>query len=302
MIALAASGKATEPMLRMGEQFVQRGFEVLLLVAALVIAHQVLFLLIRRVNKVVVKNAGHDAPDVKKRADTVASVLKNVASVAVLGLGIVLVMEVMGVDVAPFLAGAGILGVALGFGAQSLVRDVLSGVFILSEHQISVGDTVMVAGVTGTVEQVRVRSLRLRDLEGRVHYIPNGEIRMVANLSQGAARFVVDIPVPADKDPAEALSIVRAAVQAFGAQPAQRALLLDPPETLGYEALGAGQNTIRVVARALRQDGQIVRELRYAVIVALAARGIQAGATAAATTSPPAVLTGSAAISGGASQ
>jgi len=262
-----------------------RGFLLLAVVVGFLLVHQLLLLIIRRIKALVVRGAGIEHPEVKKRADTLASVLKSTSTVFLAGLTIFFILEILGVDVRPLVAGAGIIGVALGFGAQTLVRDCLSGVFILAEHQIAVGDQVMVAGVTGTVEKVKVRALTLRDQEGRVHYIPNGEIRVVTNLSQGVARFLVDVPIPANADQALALAALLDAARTFAADPKNRSRLIEAPEVLGFERLGAGQNTIRLAVRALRPDGAVARELRYAALRALAGHGIIAGGTTSESTS-----------------
>jgi small conductance mechanosensitive channel len=157
----------------------------------------------------------------------------------------------------------------------------VNGVLILAENQIAVGDTVQVAGVTGVVERVQVRSVTLRDGEGRVHYIPTGEIRVVTNLSRGVAKFLVDIPVPADADAALALASLLAAAREFAADPAIRGRMVNPPDVLGFERLGAGQNTIRVVLHALRNDQALMRDFRFTALRALAAHGIHAGAASA---------------------
>ena len=266
---------------------IDRGFLLLAVVVGFLLVHQLLLLIIRRIKALVVRNAGVEHPEVKKRADTLASVLKSVSTVALAGLSVFFILEILGVDVRPLVAGAGILGVALGFGAQTLVRDCLTGIFILAEHQIAVGDQVTVAGVTGTVEKVKVRAITLRDQEGRVHYIPNGEIRVVTNLSQGVARFLVDIPIPANADQALALAALLEAARAFAADPKTRGRLIEAPEVLGFERLGAGQNTIRLAVRALRPDGSVARELRYAALRTLAAHGIIAGSTTAEPFEPP---------------
>jgi small conductance mechanosensitive channel len=272
-----------EPLARF---LLDRGVLLLVVLVALLVVQQLAFLLIRRISRFVAREAGADRPEVKKRADPGASLLKSVTNVILILFGVVFVLEILGVDVRPFLAGAGILGVALGFGAQSLVKDCLTGVFILAEHQIAVGDSVAIAGVTGTVDRVTVRSVTLRDAEGRVHYVPNGEIRVVTNLSQGVARFLVDVPIPAQADAALALATLLEVARAFAADPARRGRLLETPEVLGFERLGAGQNTIRMAVRALRQDQALARDLRYAALRALAAHGIVAGSTAAETAEP----------------
>jgi small conductance mechanosensitive channel len=263
-----------------------RGVLVLVVLGALFVAQQVLFWLIRRLSRFVVRGAGTENPDVKKRAATVASLLKSVTNVVLIVLGLVFTLEILGVDVRPFLAGAGILGVALGFGAQSLVKDCLTGLFILAEHQIAVGDQVLIAGVTGSVERVTVRSVTLRDMEGRVHYVPNGEIRVVTNLSEGVARFLVDVAIPATADPALAMATLMDTARQFAANPSYRGRLIEPPEVLGFERIGTGQNTIRITVRALRQDGAVARDFRYAALRTLAAHGIIAGSTDADTMHP----------------
>jgi small conductance mechanosensitive channel len=262
-----------------GTFLLDKGGLLLAVVIGFLLLHQLVRLLIRRLSQIVVRQAGVDHPEVKRRAATIAQVLKSVSNVLLIALCLFFSLEILGVDVRPLIAGAGILGVAVGFGAQSLVRDCLSGMFILAEHQIAVGDTVTVAGVTGVVETVKVRSITLRDPEGRVHYIPNGEIRVVTNLSQGVARVFVDVPVPATADPALALATLFECARAFATEPANRGRLIDAPEVLGFERIGAGQNTIRLAVRSLRHDAGIARELRFAALRALAAHGIIAGST-----------------------
>ena len=262
-----------------GSFLVDKGGLVLAVILGFLLLHQLLRLLIRRLARVVVRRAGVDHPEVKRRAATIAQVLKSVSNVLLIALCLFFSLEILGVDVRPLLAGAGLLGVAVGFGAQSIVRDLLTGVFILAEHQIAVGDTVTVAGVTGVVEVVKVRSITLRDPEGRVHYIPSGEIRVVTNQSQGVARSFVDVAIPATADQALALATLLNCVRAFASDPASRGRLIDAPEVLGFERIGAGQNTIRLAVRSLRHDAGVARDLRFAALRALAAHGIIAGST-----------------------
>jgi len=275
---LVQAGKDAGPVWRF---LVEQGLLLLIVLVTLLVLQQLVFFFIRRINRFVAREAGSEHPEVKKRAATVSSVLKSTTNIGLIGLGVVFVLEILGIDVRPFIAGAGIAGVALGFGAQGLVKDALNGMFILAENQISVGDTVQVAGVTGVVERVKVRSVTLRDGEGRVHYIPSGEIRLVTNLSQGVAKFPVDVPIPAGADAALALATLLGVARAFADDPVTRGRLLDPPDVLGFEQLGAGQNTIRITLRALRHDQALAREFRYAALRALGAHGIHAGGTSA---------------------
>lgn len=281
---LPAEGTAFGPLVRF---LFDRGALLLGVIVGLALAQQLVYLVVRRIARFVVREAGPDRPEVKKRADTISSLLKSAANVLLIGVGLMFVLEIAGVNIGPLLAGAGIVGVALGFGAQSLVKDCLSGLFILAEHQVAIGDVVSVAGVSGAVERVTVRSITLRDFEGRLHYVPNGEIRVVTNLSQGAARFIVDVPIPAGADGAAALAALVGAAREFAVDPAVRGRLLEPPEVLGFESLGAGQNVVRLTVRALRSDMPLARALRARAVAGLAAVGIAAGATSAGVAEAP---------------
>ncbi len=193
----------------------------------------------------------------------------------------VLVVERLGVPLASLVAPATVAGVALGFGAQRIVQDILAGFFIITERQYGFGDLIRISnfgamtGVTGTVEDVTLRITRMRTANGEVVIIPNGQITQVTNLSRDWARAVVDIPLPASAD----ISRVNAVLQAVGkdvyADTTLRPLLLDAPTVMGVESIDVATFSIRVVARTLPGKQFVVgRELRARIATALREEGI----------------------------
>jgi moderate conductance mechanosensitive channel len=198
-----------------------------------------------------------------QRAQTLGSLLKSIASGVIFGIVFVMILSELGVDIAPILASAGILGIALGFGAQSLVKDFLAGIFMIFEDQFGVGDSIDLATVSGTVEAVTLRITRLRDVNGTVWYIRNGEILRVGNQSQNWARTVLDIPVA----PATDLTQVRAALQEVAHElwidEDFTGVVLEEPEVWGVQALTAEAMTVRVTLKtAPLSQWRVAREMR----------------------------------------
>ena len=180
------------------------------------------------------------------RAETVSVVLRSLATATIGTFAAIYILGILGLDLGPLIAGAGLAGAALGFGAQSLVRDFLSGFFMLVEDQFGVGDTVDVGEATGTVEQVTLRVTRLRDIDGTVWHVPNGEIRRVGNMSQEWARALLDVAVSPDADLEAAAQVIKASADAIWASPESADDVLGEPEVLGVQYLGPDAVTIRV--------------------------------------------------------
>jgi small-conductance mechanosensitive channel len=212
-----------------------------------------------------------------QRAETIGAVLRNVIAVVIWSVAVITVLSELGVNLAPLIAGAGIVGVALGFGAQSVVRDFLSGLFMLLENQYGVGDVVDLGAATGTVEGVSLRTTRLRDLDGVVWHVPNGQVLRVGNKSQQWARALVDIPIAYDADLDRALEVIREVAAALPADAALGELLVDAPTVLGVESLAPERVVLRIVARTRPQEqAPVAREIRARVKAALDAAGIAA--------------------------
>src|SRR3984885_6263681 len=212
----------------------------------------------------------------KQRVRALGSILRSIASITIFSIASVVILGDLGINLAPLLASAGVVGIAIGFGAQSMVRDYLAGIFMLVEDQYGVGDVISIGHATGTVENVTLRVTRLRDVSGIVWHIRNGAIEQVGNESQGWARAVVDYPVPYEVDLGEIRSLLTEAAQALWDEPDWRVVLLDPPEVWGAQEISGKEVTMRIVAKTapLRQ-WEVERELRARVKSALALAGIR---------------------------
>jgi small conductance mechanosensitive channel len=205
----------------------------------------------------------------KQRGATVSSVLESVSTGVIFTVAILMALSELGANIAPLIASAGIIGVALGFGAQSLVKDFLSGVFMVIEDQYGVGDVTDLGDATGTVESVGLRVTRLRDVNGTVWYVRNGEIIRVGNKSQGWARAVVDVDVGYGEDITRVKQVLLDAANALFAKPENRAMIIEPPEVWGVEALSADAVVVRLVVKtAPLQQWKVARMLRETIKVA----------------------------------
>jgi small conductance mechanosensitive channel len=250
---------------------------------------RLLFLIAGRIEHWILR-LGHHSAHAKQRALTLGSMLRNLITVLVVGGVVIRILAIFGWNVQPLLAGAGILGVALGFGAQSMVRDMIAGVFIIAEDQFGVGDLVEVQGRIATVEDLTVRSTTLRDFHGHQVFVPNGEMRIVVNRSRGWSRLAVDVPVPAGQDLDRALQLCSQVAEKMNSEPEWRDRLLDDIDVWGVENLGPSDAVIRLVVRA--QPGpsapETARELRRRIHAALTAAGIRSAPTLApAAANPP---------------
>jgi moderate conductance mechanosensitive channel len=197
------------------------------------------------------------------RAQTLAQVLNSIASILIWTIAVMTILGELGLDLGPLIAGAGIAGVAIGFGAQSLVKDFLSGVFMLVEDQYGVGDIIDAGEATGTVEAVSLRTTRLRDVEGTVWHIPNGEIARVGNKSQQWARALLDISVAYGTDIDEAQRVIKQAADELWRAPGWDGKILDEPEVWGIEQLAPDAIVIRLVVKTQPSEQfRVSRELR----------------------------------------
>ncbi len=211
-----------------------------------------------------------------QRAKTMGDLLKSVITGVIVAVFGTMVLSQLGVNIAPIIASAGIIGIALGFGAQSLVKDFLSGVFMIFEDQYGVGDVVDLGEATGTVEAVSLRVTRLRDLDGTVWYVPNGEIMRVGNKSQNWSRAVVDVGVGYDEDIARAKRVLAEVARDLWEDEDYRSVIIEEPEVTGVEALTPDAITLRVLVKtAPMEQWAIARELRQRIKARFDHEGIE---------------------------
>jgi len=174
-------------------------------------------------------------PEFQKRTQTLGSIVRYVLIIAIIIVGAMTVLKELGVEIAPVLAAAGIVGLAVGFGAQSLVKDVISGFFMLLEDQIRVGDVVQIAGKGGLVEKVNLKTTILRDLAGNVHYVPNGHIDVVTNMTKDFSRYVFDIGVAYRENVDEVIEVIKEVDEELRNDPDYKDDILEPIEILGLD-------------------------------------------------------------------
>ncbi len=225
----------------------------------------------------VLLSAGDDSLRNTARVETLTAVFRSLATALVWFVAMVAIFDVLGVSLGPILATAGILGVALGFGTQQMVRDFIAGFFIVTEDQLGVGDTVdLGGGAKGVVERVSLRATHLRDVEGTVWHVPNGQITRVANRSQEWARALIDVVLPYSVDVARASEVMKSTADALAADPDFVMAITDSPEVWGIQEFSPAGVEVRLVIRTL-PAGQfaVLRELRARLKVAFADAGIE---------------------------
>jgi small conductance mechanosensitive channel len=263
---------------RLGAQTGQYFVKIALILAIAVIASRVGGAFARRfVNSLGTRSALYiESPRAEQRIRTIGGVVASLVRIAVWVLAAIYIFDLLGFNLGPLLAGASIIGIALGFGAQTLVRDFLSGFFILVEDQYGVGDVVTVTEkVSGTIEEVNLRVTRLRGVDGTVWYVPNGEIRTVGNAAKDWARALVDVVLPYAADSDTALRAIAEEAQAFAEDPAWSDDVLEPPEVWGVETVAAEGVTVRVAAKTMPTRNHVVaRALRGRITERLRRDGI----------------------------
>ena len=211
-----------------------------------------------------------------QRAQTMGSVLRSVTTGVVAVVIMLMILAELGLNIGPLLASAGILGVALGFGSQTLVKDFLSGIFMIAEDQYGVGDVVDLGEAVGSVEAVGLRVTRLRSVDGTVWYVRNGEIIRVGNQSQGWARAVLDIGVGYGEDVTRVQDLLREVGAGLRSDPEWGELVMEDPEVWGVEALSADAVVVRLVVKTLPlEQWTVAREMRRRIKATFDANGIE---------------------------
>lgn len=264
---------------------------IALIVVGLVLLRWLLLVMIRRVVTTVTQGVKkrEGAADTKaldssplararivQRARTIGLVLSNLLTAGLTISALIAILSELGIAIGALAAGAGILGAALGFGAQSLVRDFIAGLFIVVEDQFGVGDFVDLGTATGVVESIRLRVTQVRDAEGTVWYVRNGEILRVGNQSQGWSRIILDLPLAYNSDLDKAKKVLEAAALKLAEIPALKTGLIGKPEIWGIQALAGEEVVFRLVqqVRPSKKDA-LTRALRQEVKTALDKAGIK---------------------------
>jgi len=229
------------------------GVQILFIAAAAYIIIRIGSSATRQLVREMSSGTGLDVIERTKRAQTIGKLLQNTLASVVLLIAGLTVLRQLGVDITPALTGAGIVGLAVGFGAQTLVRDVISGFFLILEDQVRVGDVAVVNGTGGLVESVNLRTIVLRDEEGTVHVFPNGEVKTLANKSKDFAFYVITIGVLYDEDPDRVAEAMKAAADSLLTDPEFRIHILEPLEIYGIDAFEPTQLVLKARIKTVPQ-------------------------------------------------
>ena len=264
------------------------GLRIVLIILIAYALVRITALLVRRFEHEMSVGTDLDALERGKRARTLGSVVRNVTTALVIGIALLMVLGEFQLNLGPVLTGAGIVGLAVGFGAQTLVRDIISGFFVILEDQVRVGDAAAINGVDGVVEAINLRTIVLRDIEGTVHVFPNGAITTLANRSKDFSYYVVDLAVSYYEDTDRVAAVVHEVGASLQADPVFGSSILEPIEILGVDAFGewSVKMKARIKTVPLRQ-WFVGRELRRRVVKAFAEQGFAIPFPVPTTAVPP---------------
>lgn len=249
-----------------------------LIILAILVAMYVGFLILQRLIKRLQSYIERTFPDQGQvqRVQTLTNVFGDCVWVLVAGLGLMTILSQLGIDLAPFLVAAGVGGIAIGFGAQSLVKDVISGFFILLEDQIRVGDVVTIANVSGLVEDVGLRTMVLRDDSGNVHIVPNGTVNTVTNMTKDFSRYVFHVGIAYREDVDDVMQLLKDIASALQQDPQFSPDIVEPFEMLGVDQFADSAVVIKCrITTKPRRQWSIGREMNRRIKKTFDARGIE---------------------------
>lgn len=262
-----------------GTLIAQTGLRILLVLLAGYVGVRFLHTAVRRLEEVLIRTGERTelVPGAtRKRVTTLTGLLLTLSLVVVWVIVGIICLDQLGLDVTPILAGAGIVGLAVGFGAQNLVRDVISGFFMVLENQVRVGDVAIVNGTGGLVEAITFRTIVLRDLAGVVHVVPNGAITTLANMTKGWSGYVIDVGVAYREDTDRVVEVMKEVAEDLRKDPRLGPSILEPIEVFGVDAFKESEVTIKARLKTVPiQQWNVGREYRRRLKKAFDARGIE---------------------------
>ncbi len=258
------------------------GIRIVAIILGAVVFYYVFRTVFRRLIKVAARKVGDSdlvSREQEMRARTLGGIVRGLIIAVLVIIVFLMVLRELGYDIGPLLAGAGIAGIAVGLGAQTLVRDLIGGFFVLLEGQFYIDDIIEVGDVRGRVEAIRLRTTLIRDSEGILHIVPNGEMRVVSNLTKGWSRVVLDITIDISEDIDRAIDVIREAARGAAMDDSPVAVYIkEGPDVLGVESIVGKQVTLRVAARTEPfKDLDVAREIRKRVAMAMAKSELKVG-------------------------
>jgi small conductance mechanosensitive channel len=256
------------------------GIRIVTIIVVAWLVLRVALLATDRLSRELSAGEGVDVIERTKRAQTLGRLVHNVLAVLISSMALLMVLRELGVDIVPMLTGAGIAGVALGFGAQWLVRDVIAGFYLILDNQVRVGDVAAINGVGGVVEAINLRTIVLRDAEGTVHVFQNGAINTLSNRTKDFSFYVIDLNIAYGQDPDRVVALARGVGEELRADPTYQSHILAPLEIFGVDAFLDSKITIKLRIKTLPQkQWEVGRELRRRLLLALEHGGISLAPT-----------------------
>lgn len=266
----------TETLKTLTSWLTTSGIKIIGILISLFILFQMSRWIVKWMEKFVYEKDPLQASEAKKRAHTLGNILRHAFLIIITFVAVLMILGELEIQLGPLLATAGIGAIAIGFGAQSLVKDVISGFFIILENQYRIGDVIEVAGVSGLVESVSLRKTVLRDLQGKVHTIPNGEIKVVSNFSKEWSRSVLDLGISYREDIDRIVDLLIQIGKEMGSEEPYKSAILEPLQVLGVEKFDESQMVIRMMVKtAPLKQWEVGRELRRRIKIRFDEKGIQ---------------------------
>jgi len=266
----------TETLKTLTSWLTTSGIKIIGILIGLVILSQMSRWIAKWMEKFVYEKDPLQASEAKKRAHTLGNILRHAFLIIITFVAVLMILGELGIQLGPLLATAGIGALAIGFGAQGLVKDLISGFFIILENQYRIGDVIEVAGVSGLVESVSLRKTVLRDLQGKVHTIPNGEIKVVSNFSKEWSRSVLDLGISYRDDIDQIVDLLIRIGKEMESEEPYKSAILEPLQVLGVEKFDESQMVIRMMVKTVPlKQWDVGRELRRRIKIRFDEKGIQ---------------------------
>lgn len=222
------------------------GLQILIILLVAIAAYLLLAIGTRHLKKRIQLLDDEQGSHLDRRTETISRLVKTTGTVLIIGVATLMILDQLGINIGPILASVGVASLALGLGAQTLVKDVIGGLFLILEDQYHIGDVIEFSGSVGTVEDMTLRITSVRDVHGYIHYVPNGEIRILVNRSRDWARAIVDVGITYEDDLELALQVLREIGESATQDPDMKPLILEPPSVTGIEGLDEWQVRLRI--------------------------------------------------------
>lgn len=260
---------------QIGESTVRPFLSIVIIIVVCLVLLRLLRSMVNQAIARVMERGDRSRRELTLRANTLANVIESLGRMIILIVAGMMILSKLGVNIAPLLASAGVVGIAIGLGAQTLIKDFIGGFFILFEDQYGVGDVIAVGTVSGLVEQLSLRRTGLRGSDGSFIIVPNGDIRTVTNMTKGWSRAVIDVAVPYDEDDDRVIAVLHQVVDAIEQDPVVGDAVIAPAEITGIESLTPSEVTIRLLVKTKpMEQWRVQRELRHRIKRAFDEAGI----------------------------